>query len=411
MKGRELLRKVVLSIGVLAGLLMPVFGVSSPVAAAGERAITLPVDPARLAEVHWTDTWGAARSGGRSHVGVDMLGPKMVPLLAARDGVISWMRHDAARGNILYLTDDEGWTYVYIHINNDTPGTDDGANRYEEAFGPGIERGARVTAGQVIAYMGDSGNAEWTASHLHFEVVDPQGNNVNPAPIVDAALASLQAPARGPDARDAGPLGSFASVNELTGGLYAALEGRAPTTSERAAFERDIAQVGTAQAIASRLDRDANVAQIERLYVTYLQRIPDTDGLRYWVDLRAQGRQVRELALYFAASDEYKARFGEQTDAQFVEQLYGEILGRPSDAEGKEYWLGTLRSGQLNRGTIGIFFSESEEQKNRSELRSEILSLSLAFQDRVPSSEELSAWTALRATTPLVDAISLQYLQ
>ncbi|NIQ53493.1 MAG: peptidoglycan DD-metalloendopeptidase family protein, partial [Gammaproteobacteria bacterium] len=79
-----------------------------------------------------------------------------------------------------------GWESWYIHLNNDTPGTDDGRAGNGEIFGPGIEEGAFVRAGQVIGYVGDSGNAEGTHPHTHFELYQ-WGELVDPGPfLVDA---------------------------------------------------------------------------------------------------------------------------------------------------------------------------------------------------------------------------------
>jgi murein DD-endopeptidase MepM/ murein hydrolase activator NlpD len=88
---------------------------------------------------------------------------------------------------MLTITADNGWKYTYIHLNNDRPGTDDGANIYSNAFVKGITKGSRVKAGQPVAYVGDSGNAENTGSHLHFEMYAPDGTLVNPyGPLVKA---------------------------------------------------------------------------------------------------------------------------------------------------------------------------------------------------------------------------------
>ena len=92
--------------------------------------------------------------------------------VAASDGTITWVHADnsGTAGNMLQLTGDDGWVYWYIHINNDTPGTDDGKNPAKWTLAPGINEGSTVKAGQFIAYMGDSGDAETTQPHLHFEL-------------------------------------------------------------------------------------------------------------------------------------------------------------------------------------------------------------------------------------------------
>lgn len=149
------------------------------------RSLTFPVS----GTVRFTDTFGAPRSNGRTHQGADLMGTKMQPLLAAATGKVTRLTHTntGTAGNWLIITDAEGWQYWYMHINNDTPGTDDGANAFEQAFVPGLTVGSQVTAGQHIAYLGDSGNAEGTSPHLHFELRDPVGNVVNPYPSLAAA--------------------------------------------------------------------------------------------------------------------------------------------------------------------------------------------------------------------------------
>ncbi len=144
------------------------------------RQLTFPVD----GRVSFSDTFGAPRSNGRTHQGTDLMGAKLTPLVAAADGTVTSLRHDDSglSGNSLTITDDDGWRYVYIHLNNDTPGTDDGANRFDQAFAPGLRRGDEVAAGDLVGYMGDSGNAENAGSHLHFELHRPDGTAINPYP-------------------------------------------------------------------------------------------------------------------------------------------------------------------------------------------------------------------------------------
>jgi hypothetical protein len=180
---------------VLGSALALGFVVAAPHVAQADvvRPIHFPVD----GPVSYTDTFGAPRAGGRTHQGQDLMGTKLEREVAARDGVITYVKTAGAGaesngGNMLVLRDSEGWEYWYIHINNDTPGTDDGANPPEWMFAPGIGKGSKVTAGQFLAFMGDSGDAETTAPHLHFEIHQPDGTPINP---FESLLAADHAPA------------------------------------------------------------------------------------------------------------------------------------------------------------------------------------------------------------------------
>jgi hypothetical protein len=145
------------------------------------RAIQFPANGAVTYRNDFGDCRGTNCS--RRHEGNDLIGARMVPLVAAVDGTIDWIKVDdgvSTAGNAVSIKDAEGWRYVYIHLNNDTPGTDDGANPPAHRFAPGIEKGARVTKGQLIGWLGDSGNAETSTPHLHFEIVNPRGAAINP---------------------------------------------------------------------------------------------------------------------------------------------------------------------------------------------------------------------------------------
>jgi hypothetical protein len=165
----------------LAVLLVGTTAVAPAGAAVTVKAIVFPVD----GPVSYTDTFGAPRSG-HTHEGQDLMGAKMLPLLAAVDGIVLRVKFDNAIGNSVTIKAADGWTYHYIHVNNDRPGTDDGQATRAQAFPANIVAGATVSKGQVVAFMGDSGNAESAGSHLHFEIRQPaiagsyQGTPINP---------------------------------------------------------------------------------------------------------------------------------------------------------------------------------------------------------------------------------------
>ena len=179
-------RKV--AVGLLSLLLLPL--VALPVAAAepptpdaslgwdddtGIYRMIFPVD----GDYNYGNTWGACRSGcSRRHEGIDIKADKMTPIVAVAAGTVGWMHNEqGGKCCAMSLGHDDGWRTWLIHMNNDTPGTDDGKGW---GFAPGISSGVHVAAGQLIGWVGDSGNAEGTAPHLHFELHQPGGTKINP---------------------------------------------------------------------------------------------------------------------------------------------------------------------------------------------------------------------------------------
>ncbi|MBP9748742.1 M23 family metallopeptidase [Patescibacteria group bacterium] len=141
------------------------------------RPIQFPVS----GNVTFSDDFGDPRSGGRTHEGIDILGKKMMPLVAAINGRVSYIVDpEASWGYAVVLRDTAGYTYHYLHVNNDTPGTDDGMGGTVFAYAAGIVEGVSVTEGQLLGWMGDSGAAETTTPHLHFEIRKPDGTPIDP---------------------------------------------------------------------------------------------------------------------------------------------------------------------------------------------------------------------------------------
>lgn len=176
-------------------------------------------------QVNWSDTFGAPRSGGRTHKGVDIMAPQMQPIYASMGG---WIRRayggdsrDCLDGGVcssygFLIYGDDGRSYFYLHLNNDRPGRPNGCDQAggaDNAFSPRLvdvlrQRGTleplpnswdagdvvRVETGELIGYVGSSGNAGCKVDHLHFETwaghdfrsANDPGKD-NPYPIVQAA--------------------------------------------------------------------------------------------------------------------------------------------------------------------------------------------------------------------------------
>ncbi|NNC76235.1 MAG: M23 family metallopeptidase [Acidimicrobiia bacterium] len=135
----------------------------------------------------FSNDWGAGRSGGRGHKGNDVFSPKGTPVLAAADGFVEKLGNGPRSGFYVKLRHADGFDTWYMHLDNDTPGTDDAKGGSERAYAEGIEEGDFVEAGQIIGYVGDSGNAEYTTPHTHFEL-HRDGRAINPHDYLEGAM-------------------------------------------------------------------------------------------------------------------------------------------------------------------------------------------------------------------------------
>jgi peptidoglycan hydrolase-like protein with peptidoglycan-binding domain len=153
--------------------------------ALGIGAQPIPVDsPVAVASIDvfpvqgrcgYADTWHAPRSGGRVHLGVDIIAARGNLVYAAVEGTITKVYYDrpgSLSGNGIRLTADDGTYFFYAHF---------------DTIAEGISEGARVQAGQVVGTIGATGNT--STPHLHFEIHPNGGTAVNPYPVVKAVDA------------------------------------------------------------------------------------------------------------------------------------------------------------------------------------------------------------------------------
>ncbi len=119
----------------------------------------------------YTDSWGAARSGGRRHKGTDIMASRGTPVVACVSGVISRTSPSSRGigGITIWLKGDDGNEYYFAHLNK---------------IASGVSAGTRVNKGQLIAFVGSTGNASESAPHLHFEVHRGGGAATDPYPML-----------------------------------------------------------------------------------------------------------------------------------------------------------------------------------------------------------------------------------
>jgi len=141
----------------------------------GRMTLIIPVAGVRPDQL--LDTYSDARSEGRTHDAIDIMAPAETPVIAAADGKILKLFQSERGGTTIYqLSANQDLVFYYAHLSH---------------YAEGLTEGSLIKQGQVIAYVGDTGNAGAGNYHLHFSIAvvsDPkrywEGTNINPYPLL-----------------------------------------------------------------------------------------------------------------------------------------------------------------------------------------------------------------------------------
>lgn len=128
---------------------------------------SLPIPVARVKADQLKDTWGASRSLGRLHEGIDIMAPRGTKVLSTTEGLVADLRNNNLGGKVVWILGPSGTWHYYAHLDEHKRG---------------LNVGDYIKKGQLIGYVGNTGNARHTAPHLHYGLY-LQGNGrgvVNP---------------------------------------------------------------------------------------------------------------------------------------------------------------------------------------------------------------------------------------
>lgn len=141
----------------------------------------LPMPVAGVRAVDIRDSWGAPRPGGRRHQGIDIFAPRGRAILSTTPGLVVAVGHNRLGGNVVRVLGPGAEWHYYAHL---------------DAFGP-VRPGLWIPAGTLLGYVGDSGNAKGTPSHLHYGIYHA-GGAVNPYPRLAGGPRPAQVQGPGP---------------------------------------------------------------------------------------------------------------------------------------------------------------------------------------------------------------------
>jgi murein DD-endopeptidase MepM/ murein hydrolase activator NlpD len=153
-------------------------------AIASLQPLLIPVEGVRADQL--TDTFDDARAAGRRHDAIDIMAPKGTRVIAAADGTVVKLFTSVRGGLTVYAFDPSGTVeFYYAHL---------------DSYAPGLAEGAKLRRGDLLGFVGSTGDADPVAPHLHFEIalLGPgkhwwQATDINPYPVLTGSQTLAQA--------------------------------------------------------------------------------------------------------------------------------------------------------------------------------------------------------------------------
>lgn len=247
----------------------------------------------------------------------------------------------------------------------------------------------------AIATKENTRSIAWIGTTLQTTVVVPDGEGGWTSALKEVGpwLAATE-PSEHPG------YGSWADLVKLH---HRAFLDRAPTSAELttwvAALDAGTETPGQLDdALRRSQENTANVDPVVRLYRAFLGRAPDAGGLRFWIARKravapAKTTTVGQMAAQFAGSSEFQRKYGSLSNRAFVTRIYTDVLDRPADKGGVDFWTKRLDTKRLTRAQVMVNFSESTEYQRKQAANTDVAIAYLSLVGRMPTATETTAWT------------------
>jgi hypothetical protein len=265
----------------------------------------------------------------------------------------------------------------------------------------------------------------WTApaddrgsSVVRYDVTSLVGLPAQPGPTISTAARSIALPAsragaivqyrvvavNGVGSSDPATSGftvpPFATVKDFVEQQHEDFQGSVPSD---AVVGADAAKLTTgAETPAELVDRlrltpwfDGAYGPATRLYKAYFLRLPDPTGLDYWARSRRNGRTLDSIAQQFARSSEFVRRYGDLTNAAFLDTIYQNVFDRAPDPEGRAFYLKRLNDRSWSRGRVVLQFSESSEFERKMRATVAVVELVRAMSGKAPTQAQVDSFVTL----------------
>ena len=156
---------------------------------------------------------------------------------------------------------------------------------------------------------------------------------------------------------------------DANGQIWATIQFERLNTNIATLRTSSVNPIATPRETGSGCNDERYIGGVMRLYEAFFRRASDQGGLAYWMELRSNGTSLDQIADVFVASAEFQQTYGSLDNRGFVDLIYKNVLQRPADGEGYDYWLSLLNQRTLSRGQLMVQFSDSAEFQSLTGIR------------------------------------------